>query len=70
MDGYVLMHEGNFRRRAQGHLKKHPRDRLVFGTDYPIMDPQDEIDALQRRTHFSDNEIDEILANGTRLLFG
>ena len=51
-------------------LKKHPRDRLVFGTDYPIMDPQDEIDALQRRTHFSDNEIDEILANGTHLLFG
>ena len=51
-------------------LKKHPRDRIVFGTDYPIMDPQDEIDALQRRTHFTDGEIDEILSNGTQLLFG
>ena len=51
-------------------LKKHPRERLVFGTDYPIMDPQDELYDLQRRTRFSDSEIDEILSNGTHLLFG
>ena len=51
-------------------LKKHPRERLLFGTDYPIMDPQDELDALQRRTRFTDAKIDEILGNGTHLLFG
>ncbi len=50
-------------------LRKHPRERLVFGTDYPIMDPQEEMDVFQRRTRFSDAELDEILGNGTRLLF-
>ena len=51
-------------------LKKHPRERILFGTDYPIMDPQEELEALQCRTRYSDAEIDEILANGTHLLFG
>lgn len=46
------------------------RERLVFGTDYPIMDPQDEIDALQRRTRFTDSELDELLMNGSAMLFG
>ena len=43
---------------------------LVFGTDYPIMDPQDEIDAFQRRTRFTDSELDELLMNGSAMLFG
>ena len=51
-------------------LRRHPRERLVFGTDYPIMDPQDEIDALQRRTRFTDSELDELLMNGSAMLFG
>ena len=51
-------------------LKKHPRERILFGTDYPSMDPQEELEALQRRTRYSDAEIDDILANGTHLLFG
>ena len=50
-------------------LRRHPRERLVFGTDYPIMDPQDEIDALQRRTRFTDSELDELLMNGSAMLF-
>ena len=34
------------------------------------MDPQDEIDALQRRTRFTDSELDELLMNGSAMLFG
>ncbi|MBP3730104.1 MAG: amidohydrolase family protein [Mailhella sp.] len=51
-------------------LAKHPRDRLLFGTDYPIMDPRDEIQLLQQRTGFTDAELEELLENGSRLLFG
>ena len=54
----------------RGILSRHPRERLLFGTDYPIMDPGDEIDALQRRTRFTDEQIDEILSNGSTMLFG
>ena len=43
---------------------------ILLGTDYPIMDPQDEIDALQRRTRFTDSELDELLMNGSAMLFG
>ena len=34
------------------------------------MDPQDEIDAFQRRTRFTDSELDELLMNGSTMLFG
>jgi len=53
-----------------GILKKHPRDHIVFGTDYPIVDTGEELDLLQKRTGFSSAEMDEILSNGGRLLFG
>lgn len=67
LDGHVLLHAGDTLRAI---LRRHPRERLVFGTDYPIMDPQDEIDALQRRTRFTDSELDELLMNGSAMLFG
>ena len=51
-------------------LKKHPRERLLFGTDYPIMDPGEELSMLRRRTGFHDAAIEELLSNGARLLFG
>jgi len=51
-------------------LRKHPHERLVFGTDYPIVDPQDALYDFQRRTRFSESKLDEILSNGTHLLFG
>ena len=70
LDGHVLLHAGDRRRHPARILRRHPRERLVFGTDYPIMDPQDEIDALQRRTRFTDSELDELLMNGSAMLFG
>jgi predicted TIM-barrel fold metal-dependent hydrolase len=53
----------------QAILKKHPRDYIIFGTDYPIRDPMEEIDALQRRTGFTSAEMDEVLSNGVNILF-
>jgi len=50
-------------------LRRHPRDYILFGTDYPIHDPWQEIHALQRRTRFSSAEMDEVLSNGTHILF-
>ncbi len=51
-------------------LKKHPRERVLFGTDYPIMDPSDEILMLKKRTGFTNAELEQILTNGARMLFG
>ena len=51
-------------------LRRHPRDYILFGTDYPIRDPWEEMDAFQRRTGFSSSEMDEVLSNGAHVLFG
>jgi len=51
-------------------LKKHPRERIVFGTDYPIFDPMEEIDVLRQKTGMNDAELEEVLSNGAHLLFG
>ena len=48
----------------------HPRERILFGSDYPLFDPADEMEVLQRRLHLSDAELEEILENGARLLPG
>jgi predicted TIM-barrel fold metal-dependent hydrolase len=50
-------------------LRRHPRDYILFGTDYPIRDPWQEMHALQRRTRFSSAEMDEVLSNGAHILF-
>ena len=51
-------------------LRRHPRDYILFGTDYPIRDPWEEMEALQRRAGFTSSEMDEILSNGSHILFG
>ena len=48
----------------------HPRERILFGSDYPLFDPADEMEVLQRRLRLSDAELEEILENGARLLPG
>ena len=51
-------------------LNSHPRERLLFGTDYPLHDPLVERERLQRRAGLSDAELERILRNGADLLFG
>lgn len=46
---------------------KHPRERILFGSDYPLFDPGDEAIKLQKRLHLTDSELDEVICNGGRL---
>lgn len=52
----------------RGLLRKHPRERLLFGSDYPLFDPMDEIRLLETHAGLSEREIAEILGNGRELL--
>lgn len=44
-----------------------PRHLFLFGSDYPLFDPSDEIVHLQERMRFTDTELEEILAAGSYL---
>ncbi len=46
---------------------KHPRERILFGSDYPLFDPGDEMKELQRRLHLSDSVMDQLLTNAEHL---
>jgi predicted TIM-barrel fold metal-dependent hydrolase len=45
----------------------HPRERILFGSDYPLFDPSEEMKLLQTRMRLSDAELEELLTNGDRL---
>lgn len=49
-------------------IKRHPRDRLLFGTDYPLFDPAAELTRQQTRLAFSDTEMDALLHNADALM--
>lgn len=46
----------------------HPRERIFFGSDYPLFDPSEEMALLARRLHLKDSEIQDLLTNGESLL--
>ena len=52
----------------KGFIAKHPRERILFGSDYPLYDPADEYHRLQQRTGFCDAEMEELLSNAASLL--
>jgi len=45
----------------------HPTDRLLFGSDYPLFDPGDEIRLLERRVAPLGVDLDDLLKAGTHL---
>ena len=45
----------------------HPRERLLFGSDYPLYDPFEAFCHVQQRTAFSDAEMEALLDNGKKL---
>lgn len=47
--------------------KAIPRERWLFGSDYPLYSARDSIDDLQRRLQLSSAELEEILTNANRL---
>lgn len=42
-------------------LDAHPADRILFGSDYPLFDPQTEIQRLQQTLGLSDERIEDYL---------
>lgn len=55
----------------QYHLEQifrtFPRHAFLFGSDYPLADPQIEMQRLQYRLHLSDHELEEIMTAGCAL---
>lgn len=48
-------------------LRRHPPDRLLFGSDYPLFDPADEMRLVERRLVPLGVRLDDLLTAGTRL---
>ncbi len=47
---------------------KHPMDRILFGSDYPLFDPGEERVKLQRMMRFSDADMERLLSSGAGLV--
>ena len=48
-------------------LDAFPRERLLFGTDWPLYDPEEELERLQRMAGLSDAQLEAVLSNAERL---
>ena len=46
----------------------HPRERILFGSDYPLFDPHEEMIRLQNMLHLSDEQLDDFLCAASSLL--
>ena len=49
-------------------FKNHPREKILFGSDYPLFDPLEEIQLLKKRLRLSSSEMDALLNNAKPLL--
>ena len=48
--------------------RSFPRERFLFGSDYPLFDPGQELAALKRRLRLTDQEVERVLRNGAWLV--
>lgn len=48
--------------------RSFPRERFLFGSDYPLFDPAAEMAALKRRLRLSDRDLEQVLGNGAWLV--
>ena len=53
---------------ARAVIARHPFERLLFGSDYPLFDPGEDIPRQQRRFGFSDTRMEDLLHNADTLL--
>lgn len=44
-------------------FRKHPREKILFGSDYPFFDPALEARRLTKRLHLTTAEMDELFSN-------
>jgi len=51
----------------RGLIARHPAERLLFGSDYPLFDPADEIPLIRERLVPLGLRVEDILSAGTRL---
>jgi predicted TIM-barrel fold metal-dependent hydrolase len=51
----------------QAILSRHPFERLLFGSDYPLADPGEEMELVRRRLRLSDSRLTDLLENAERL---
>ena len=49
-------------------IAKHPFERLLFGSDYPLFDPGEDMPRQQQRFGFSDTRFADLLSNADKLL--
>lgn len=49
-------------------LATFPRERILFGTDWPLYDPVEELERLQSLGGLSDSEMEVIMSNASALL--
>lgn len=49
-------------------MRTHPRERILFGSDYPLFDPGQEMELLKDRAKLTSKELDEILAGPGQFL--
>ncbi len=49
-------------------FRRHPREFILFGSDYPLFDPATEYDLLQKDLNWSDEAFDELMLNSARAL--
>ena len=53
---------------AQKLLGAFPRERILFGTDWPLYDPVEELQRLQNLGGLKDSEMEVIMSNASALL--
>lgn len=49
-------------------FKRHPREMIFFGSDYPLFDPGVEAERLKSRLKLTSRELDELMQNADALL--
>ncbi len=50
--------------------RTHPREYVLFGSDYPLFDPGQTLAELRSRLRLSDREVEELLDNGLGFMDG
>ncbi|MGN0008202.1 MAG: amidohydrolase family protein [Desulfovibrionaceae bacterium] len=49
-------------------LRRHPQEFLLFGSDYPLYDPGEELERLQRKGRLDDATLDLYRSNAEKIL--
>lgn len=49
-------------------FRRHPREKILFGSDYPIFDPGAEAERLKSRLSLTSRELDEFMEHADALL--